>query len=272
MNLDQYPSAYIAGAANQFMITNAATCFGSYPAIGGLYGVVTVDYTAGAPGACNLAPIEAKLDDGTRFTSDAERNTQTTTLQTSITTAQNNVINNNNAQTTTIVNILNDGTRFTSDAERIAMQNALVTEINANETKIDRLEVKLDNETRFTDDSEFAVGLQAIAALEAKADEEAANTQYALEKELEHALAEDNNINKPLILYMLPASPDGGHLEDVRDLVQLRITQAINNGCNVGGAQIDHDAGVVHYNNSRWDSAYASFGAAYKTATMGPCN
>lgn len=241
---------------------------------------LTVDYTigGGGSGSCDLTPVlvniarlEAKLDDGSRFTSDAELNAQTAALNAAITNAQNNMINNNNAQTTTIVNILNDGTRFTSDAERIALQNTLVTEINANETKIDRLEVKLDTETSFTDDSEFAVGLQALAALEAKADEEAANTDYARQVQIEHALGEDNNVNKPMILYMLPAA-GGGHLEEVRDIVDLRITQAEANGCSTGGARGIWNNGNAEYGLSHWDDAYAAYAAAYKTASMGPCN
>jgi hypothetical protein len=228
---------------------------------------------------CDLTPIEAKLDDGTRWTNDAERNTQTTTINnntnTSNTTQTNTILNSINPNIARVEAKLDDGTRFTSDTERTNMQNAIVGEINQNETKIDRLEAKLDDERRFTDDAELGALQQTIDALEVKLDnlaEVTENLRTQLQIEAEHALGEDTNVNRPMAIFVLPAA-NGGRLEEVRDLVDRTINNMVAAGC--GGANAGRaawDAGNANYALGKWDAAYVNYADAYKTASTAPCN
>lgn len=232
---------------------------------GGLGVPWTIQFSQAPPpsGGCDLRPIEAKLDDGTRFTSDAERNTQTTTIT-------NNIVNALNPGITRLEGKLDDGSRFTSDAERTAQTTQLVNEINQNETKIDRLESKLDDERRFTDDSELAAVQQSIDAIEAKDDQLQLDLSLQLQIEMEHALGEDTNVNKPLAIFMLPAP--GGRLEEIRDLVDRTINNIEAAGCNAGAARSDWNAGNAHYAMGHWELAYVDYAHAYQTSVMGPCN
>jgi hypothetical protein len=90
-----------------------------------------------------IVSVEAKLDDGTRFTSDTELAAAQAALKTEI--------DENEAKIDTIDGVvdgievkLDTASRFTDDTELAAAQAALKTEIDANEVKIDSIETKLD--------------------------------------------------------------------------------------------------------------------------------
>jgi hypothetical protein len=230
-------------------------------------------------GGCDLSPIEAKLDDGTRWTNDAERNTQTTTINnntnTSNTNQTNTILNSINPNIARVEAKLDDGTRFTSDTERTNMQNALVGEINQNETKIDRLEAKLDDERRFTDDTEIADLQQTIDALEVKLDgleEVTDNMRTQLQMETERALGEDHNVNRPMAIYVLP-NAFGGRAEQVRDLVDQTINNMVAAGCaGAAGGRAQWNTGNAELAAGRYDAAFIAYAGAYKTAATATCN
>jgi hypothetical protein len=129
-------AAYVKNGLNTFLTTNVTTCIGNSPSVtlGNAFARITVDHGVGGPVNCattaQAAAIEAKLDDGTRFQSDAERTAETTVLNTGI----------NRLETK-----LDDGTRFTSDAERTAQTTAILTPVAALEAKAD--DISSDSET-----------------------------------------------------------------------------------------------------------------------------
>ena len=97
----------------------------------------------------NTAELEVKLDDGTRYTDDAELVEHETKVIAEVDAnevkidaveAKLDVLN-----TAALEVKLDDGTRYTDDAELAEHGASVIAEVDGNEVKIDALEVKMDN-------------------------------------------------------------------------------------------------------------------------------
>lgn len=180
---------------------------------------------------------------------------------------------------TPVIVRLDDGTRFTSDAELAAQTSALVGEIDANEARLVAVQAALADGSRWVDDAELnAVHADlsaAIAALRARLDEHDTRTTEMLEMqmriEIEHALGEDVNANKPMATMFLPEAL-GGRLGEVGEVVDETIARIEAAGCNGNRAREAWLLGNEDAAAGRWDEAYVHYHAAYEAAVRGPCN
>ena len=161
-----------------------------------------------------LAPIEAKLDDGSRFTSDSELSAQTSQITNLVASeaanTRNHVTTEHNQTRALIQGVeadvaaietkidnfkfasqasvdaieakLDDDPRWVDEAE---LNTALTTQTTTLQADHASLEAKLDDGSRFTDDSELAAQTAALqsdhASLEAKLDD---GTRFTDDSEL----------------------------------------------------------------------------------------
>ena len=176
-----------------------------------------------------LGSVEAKLDDGSRFTSDSEAAALEANLTAEIDANEVKIdavandllvvdgkvdaletkLDTLDTDVGALETKLHDGTRYTDDAEAAALEANLAAEINANETKIDDLdadvaavESKLDTEFPVIQDKLDGLEMQLtdldldVANVESKLDDETRFTDDAEAAALEANLTAEIDANE----------------------------------------------------------------------------
>jgi hypothetical protein len=157
---------------------------------------------------------------------------------------------------------------FTDDAELAAATGTVITEVNANEQKIDVLEAKSD------------VMEGKLDSLEAKSDSLEAKSD-AIEVKLDQSagdqLAQDRFLWETQLcgLHCLPSmwlpTANGGLLEDIRDWVETQINAAEASGdrtADIGRARMLWGVGNTQANAGLYMRACQSYGRALQTISL----